>query len=527
MKYAVYVRVSTEEQAQHGFSIDAQKEKGSAFVTSQDGQIYNIYVDDGYSGKDLKRPALQSLLQDAEDKQFDIVLIYKLDRFSRRLSDLVSLGERFEKLGVGIKSVTEPFDTTTPAGKLMFNMLGSFAQFERELIGERTKMGVMRRIKNGSWSTTRPFGYDLNDGKLTINKAEAEIAKKCYKLFLEYNLGIKLVAQRLNEEDLISRRKGKWSKNSVWTLLTNPVYTGRIRWDGDIVKGQHNSIVSKELFSAVQERLKEKDNYAPWVGISPNLFIGLIFCVKCGSPLSSVKPGNGTNKGKYRYYACGGRRSAKCRQDYIRADILEESILSKIKEIAGQDTVINDYLQRASEENNERFQEFKLEKLQTSQRLTKLSLLKDKKINWLLSHLPNRKVSAEISIEIDKLLTEIEKLKQRLAYIGAKIQQVNLDGVNTRITADFLQNFIEMFDKLENGQRKLLIQSVVKRIEVHSKNKIRLQMALPILPENERCESSAAGSGASEPSFASLPWLVPRVGLEPTTHALKERYSTN
>jgi site-specific DNA recombinase len=508
MRYAIYVRVSTEEQAQHGFSIEAQKEKDSAFVTSQDGTIHKIYVDDGYSGKDIKRPALQSLLQAAEEKKFDIVLVYKLDRLSRRLSDLVSLGEKFEHIGVGIKSVTEPFDTTTPAGKLMFNMLGSFAQFERELIGERTKLGIMRRIKNGEWSTTRPFGYDLKDGKLIVNEVESEIVKKCYRLFLEHNLGVELLARRMNKEDLISKRKDKWSKNSVWTMLTNPVYTGYIRWDGEVVKGQHQLIISKQLFDTVQERLKEKDRYAPWVGISPNLFIGLIFCSKCATQFISSKPGNGSKKGKYRYYACKGRKRGKCTQDYIRADVLEEIIFNKIKEIASHEEIIQDYLKKACEENNLRLQELKREKLQASQRLTKISQLKDKKIKWMLSHLPGKKVATEMGNEVEKLLDEIDILKQRLVEIEAKMQQVDLDDADTQIIADFLQNFTERFDKLETGEKKLLIQAVVKRIEVYNKNKISLKLTLPILPENKECESKARNSGV--PAFASSSGLAAR-----------------
>lgn len=514
IRVAAYIRVSTDEQAQYGFSIEAQKEKCSAFVTSQDGQIYNIYVDE-CSGKNLKRPILQNLLKDAEAKKFDIVLVYKLDRLSRRLSDLVALGEKFEQLEIGIKSVTEPFDTTTPAGKLMFNMLGSFAQFERELIGERTKLGIMRRIKNGEWSTTRPFGYDLKDGKLTINETETIFIKRCYNLFLEHNLGTELIARRLNKEDLITARKGKWCKNAVWTILTNPVYIGYIRWDGEIVKGQHKPIISKELFDSVQERLKEKDACAPWVGISPNLFIGLIFCKKCSSSLVSAKPGNGSKKGKYRYYACRGRKTAKCKQDYIRADILEENILNKIKEIASQNTVINDYLKKVSEENSERLQELKREKLQINQRLTKLNEIKDKKIKWMLSHLPHKKVATEMSNEVDKLLSEIEALKERLTNIEAKMQHVDLEGVNTQIIADFLQNFIEMFHKLEVGEKKLLIQSIVKRIEVYNKNKIRLQMTLPILPENGRCESKITSLDSGNSSFASSSGLAAPLGLEP------------
>ncbi len=529
MKYAVYVRVSTEEQAQHGFSIVAQKEKNSAFVVSQDGKIYKIYVDDGYSGKNIKRPALQDLLRDAEQKKFDIVLIYKLDRLSRRLSDLVSLGEKFDKLGIGIKSVTEPFDTTTPAGKLMFNMLGSFAQFERELIGERTKLGIMRRIKNGEWSTTRPFGYDLEEGKLIINEVEAELVKRCYQLFLEHNLGVELIHRRLNKEDLVSRRKGKWSKNSVWTMLTNPVYAGYIRWDGEVIKGKHKAIISKSLFDAVQERLKEKDRYTSWVGVSPNLFIGLIFCKKCGKQFISSKPGNGTKKGTYRYYACKGRKRGKCIQDYIRADVLEEVIFNKLKEIANNKAVINDYLKKTAEENNIHLQRLRKEKLRISQRLTKLTQTKDKKIKWMFSHLPNKKVATEMSNEVDRLLEEIDALKERLAEIEAKMQQINLDDANTQITANFLQNFVEVFSKLELGERKLLIQAIVKRIEVHNKNKIALKLTLPVFSEKDNPQNLTSettlnpGSIKNErgprtsvaPSFASLSGLAARPGFEP------------
>ena len=125
MRAAVYVRVSTEEQAETGYSIEAQKEKLSAFCVSQDFQLQRIYSDEGFSGKDTKRPQLQQMLRDAELKKFDLLVVYKLDRLSRRLGDLVDIRETFDNLGVGICSCTEPFDTTNPTGKLLFNMLGS------------------------------------------------------------------------------------------------------------------------------------------------------------------------------------------------------------------------------------------------------------------------------------------------------------------------------------------------------------------------------------------------------------------
>ena len=166
LRAAIYIRVSTEEQANEGYSIDAQKEKLTALCKSQDWQVYEIYADEGFSAKDLNRPGIQRLLQDAEQRKFDIIVFYKLDRLSRSLKDLTSLIDKFEKLSIKIKSLTEPFDTTSPPGKLMLNMLGSFAQFEREIIGERTKLGLERAFRQGKWVTSAPFGYKVKNGKL-------------------------------------------------------------------------------------------------------------------------------------------------------------------------------------------------------------------------------------------------------------------------------------------------------------------------------------------------------------------------
>jgi predicted nucleic acid-binding Zn-ribbon protein len=192
---------------------------------------------------------------------------------------------------------------------------------------------------------------------------------------------------------------------------------------------------------------------------------------------------------------------------------LEAIILNKIKEIASQDKVIQDYLKKATEENSERLKEFKREKLQINQRLTKLNEIKDKKIKWMLSHLPSKKVATEMSNEVEKLLDEIEVLKERLAEIEAKIQKIDLDGANTKIIADFLLRFIERFEKLEIGEKKLLIQAVVKRIEVYNKNKISLKLTLPVFAENERCERNPSlDSGVV--SFASSLGLAARTGRQ-------------
>jgi len=161
MRIAIYTRVSTEDQAKEGYSLEVQREYLESFATREGYEIFKIYCDDGISAYSTRRPALQELLQDAKTKKFDLVLVHKIDRFSRNLKDLLNLVDELSSYSVGFKSATEPFDTTTSAGKLMFQQLGSFAEFERNRIAERVFPGMVKGVQKGNWQGARfaPFGY--------------------------------------------------------------------------------------------------------------------------------------------------------------------------------------------------------------------------------------------------------------------------------------------------------------------------------------------------------------------------------
>jgi len=165
MQVAIYIRVSTEEQAKESYSLAVQMEYLESFAKREAYEVYKVYCDDGISAYSTRRPALQELLKDAKEKKFD--LVYKIDRFSRRLKDLLNLVEELESYGVGFKSATEPFDTTTSAGKLMFQQLGSFAEFEKNRIAERVFPGMVKGVQQGNWQGARyaPYGYRYNKEK--------------------------------------------------------------------------------------------------------------------------------------------------------------------------------------------------------------------------------------------------------------------------------------------------------------------------------------------------------------------------
>jgi len=178
MRISLYIRVSTEDQAKEGYSPDVQKEYLESFAKRESFEIFKIYQDDGISGYTTERPALKELLKDAKDKKFDLVLVYKLDRFSRHLKDLLDLVDELSSYGVGFKSASEPLGTTTSAGKLMFQQLGSFAEFERNRIAERVFPGMVKSVQQGNWQGARyaPYGYKYNKGRKLLEIDEKERA---------------------------------------------------------------------------------------------------------------------------------------------------------------------------------------------------------------------------------------------------------------------------------------------------------------------------------------------------------------
>lgn len=167
MKIGIYIRVSTEDQAKEGYSLEVQREYLESFAKREGLEIFKIYQDDGISGYSTERPALKELLKDAKEKKFDLVLVYKIDRFSRNLKDLLNLVDELSSSGVSFKSAMEPFDTTTSAGKLMFQQLGSFAEFERNRIAERVFPGMVKGVQRGNWQGARyaPYGYKYSKEK--------------------------------------------------------------------------------------------------------------------------------------------------------------------------------------------------------------------------------------------------------------------------------------------------------------------------------------------------------------------------
>jgi len=241
---AVYVRVSTQDQAQHGFSLDAQQDSLLNYSKVLGYEIFKIYRDEGKSAKDLKRPEMQQMLKDAEERKFQAIFIYKLDRFSRSLKDLILTIDKLKELGIDFISLQDKIETASASGKLMFQIIGAFAEFERNIIGDRTKFGMERKAKEGGFITKAPKGYKLLNKQLLVDNDESAKVKAIFEEFLNSNISLTQLA-----------KKYSMTTSGLIKLLKNTTYLGKVKFANHESDGQHEPIIDKQLFDKIQEKL--------------------------------------------------------------------------------------------------------------------------------------------------------------------------------------------------------------------------------------------------------------------------------
>lgn len=351
---AIYIRVSTQEQAKEGYSIGEQKERLEKYCEAHDWIVYKVYTDPGFSGGSTDRPGLQQLIRDVERKRVDKVLVYKLDRLSRSQKDTLFLIEDvFLKNGVDFVSMTENFDTSTPFGRAMIGILSVFAQLEREQIKERMQIGLDARAKEGYFhgGGFEPIGYDYKDGELVINEYEAMQIRKIYDLTFT-GLPIYSVYKYMRDHNYTHKYK-KWTDSAIRSCLTSIIYTGKIQWKGEIYPGRHEPIIDTETFNKMQDFLQKRDvgKFSKHPFKRTTLLGGIIFCGNCGARYYckqnvSKKPGVTPAQ---RYYTCYSRgKSSKemikdpnCKNKSWNVIALDKLVLDEIKKLVADPDYIN------------------------------------------------------------------------------------------------------------------------------------------------------------------------------------------
>ena len=255
-RVALYARVSTEDQAKEGFSLDAQRERLHAYCRAQGWTASAEYVDDGHTGRNVNRPAYQRMLADRD--AWDKMLVIKMDRIHRNSRNFMDMMDDLRDWGKDFVSATESLDTSTAMGRFVMDIIQRIAQLESEQIGERVYMGMAQKHRAGEGLNgfRRPFGYRYVDGSLLVDEAEARVVRRIFEAYAEGG-ALHAIAAKLNEDGVPSQRGRRWSKSGVRYMLHNPVYIGKIRWDDTVRDDPHDPIVALRVWEAVQGRKVE------------------------------------------------------------------------------------------------------------------------------------------------------------------------------------------------------------------------------------------------------------------------------
>lgn len=350
-KVALYVRVSTTSQLEEGYSIEEQKAKLESYCDIKDWHIYKIYTDGGFSGSTTERPALEQLIKDAQNKLFDTVLVYKLDRLSRSQKDTLYLIEDiFLKNNIEFVSLLENFDTSTPLGRAVIGLLSVFAQLEREQIKERMQLGKLGRAKAGKsmmWAkTSYGYNYDKETGSMTVNEYEALAVKEIFTSYLA-GMSITKLRDKINEE---YPKQPAWSYRTIRGILANPVYCGLNQYKGQTFQGTHKPIISLVDFEQTQRELakrqqtaKELSNPRPFQ--AKYMLSGLAQCGYCHAPLKVILGAVRKDGSRFKRYECYQRHprktrgvtvyndNKKCNSGYYDMELLEHYVLTRIAQL--------------------------------------------------------------------------------------------------------------------------------------------------------------------------------------------------
>ena len=326
MKTGIYCRVSTDEQVKEGYSIRAQQEKLKDYVRIKDWELYDIYIDEGISGKNIKeRPEVNRLIADVMQKKIDNVLVFKIDRLTRNTKDLITLMDLFKENQCSFNSLMESIDTGTASGRMFVKIIGIFAEFERENLIERVSVAFEKKVREGYTiaSFSVPYGYSREKGNrnITINEEESKVIQKIFSLYLNKHKSFRAIATHLNMLNIPSNKSTEWSSSSIQYILRNPIYMGYVRYAiGDESRyfeavGKHEPIISEDIFLEVQSKLSKMKKIIKKRPREDNYYTGTLMCGICGSKMTTHGQYLTKKDGSEAYYCsyiCSAKKTRNC-----------------------------------------------------------------------------------------------------------------------------------------------------------------------------------------------------------------------
>ncbi len=491
LKAAIYIRVSTVEQSDNEFSsLNGQENQCRTWI-EQRNQITtpgspHIKVSEVYrdtkSGKDLKRPGIERLLKDAKAGKFDLLVVTKIDRVSRSLKDFLNFFERLEEYEVDIAAVTQEIDTSSAAGKALQRMLLVFAEFEREMVSERTREKRIETVKQGFWPGGTPrLGYDIVDRKLIINEEESILVKEIFYRYLKLKSS-RDVAKALNAEGFrnksyVSRKGkakggGKFNVSSILSVLNSRLYIGQYEIDGTIYKGIHDSIIEQETFDQVQKLLQANNvnpnKHQPIKSATPAILTGICTCGFCAGGMTISSTTNRA-KQKYYYYKCSEKNKMGSTEEHNPKDlsvtILDDFVIETIQCLLKAPELMEAMRKRLKFEGEDQIQELESRIKRIQQTLK--SLLKDKTNTLkLVTDNASSTLKETYASQLESIILNIEEKENEIEFLKNQLEQLKLrKPIGKTAHKKLLNEFITKYNDSDIGMRRELTKVLVKNVE--------------------------------------------------------------
>ncbi len=480
VRCAIYTRKSTDEGLDQEFnSLDAQREAGEAFVASQAQEGWTViatrYDDGGFTGGNLERPALRRLLADVEAGTIDAIIVYKVDRLSRSLLDFARLIDRFEARRVAFVSVTQQFNSANSMGRLVLNVLLSFAQFEREIIGERIRDKIAATKKKGKWAGGFPvLGYDVDRSgpspRLVPNAAEAARVREIFRLYLDLGSLLSVVEELrrrgwANKENRTSRgepRGGKpFDKCGLHGLLTNPVYVGRVRHKANVYPGEHEPIVEPAVFDRVQDTLRKNARAGgPLVRNRHGALLrGILFCKGCDRTMVHTFTCKGQKR--YRYYTCtaaikSGRKA--CPSPSLPSAEAERVVVDQLRGLAADPGLRAEVVRQANVQFDADLAATELERGQLGRELGRHHA----EVRTLAA---SGTADAATAGRLADLHERIARSETRSAELDARIASLRTDRLTPADAKAAFADFDAVWEALAPREQAAVVELLVARVE--------------------------------------------------------------
>ena len=497
-KVAIYCRVSTQEQAEEGYSLEEQQRLIREYCQQKNYEVAMVYEDAGISGKDIRhRPAMQQLLEDASKKKFHLVMSWKINRISRKLSDAIKIVETLEKYGIGYQSYSEPFESSTPAGKMQFQMMALVGEFERNTIAQNVKMGMRAKAMSGEWcGGIPPFGYcwvtmegTENHGRrksrLEVVEREAEAVRLMFQLYAS-GKGYKAIVGRINREGYRTKLDNAFSVAQIKSILTNPVYIGKVRYDVRrdwnekrrnninpnpiVADGKHEAIISEELWEQVQFMISQKNGKPARIYDGEYPLTGILKCPQCGAGMVISRTTNRNKDGskqKLTYYACGNwknKGTTVCHSNMVRVEKANTFVYNQLDKLLSDEKFFKEVVGRVNREHRILKENAIKERGVQEKSLEKIKVRQQR----------NHELYEDSEISREEFLTRREELNRQLCELREKqteTSMVILEEGKKEIPKETIREILKNFSRILSSDidrtiRKRLLHLLISEITI-------------------------------------------------------------